>query len=94
MCGHDGHMAILLAATQVIAKHTDSIPSGKKVRLLWQPCEETDGGARPMIEENCVDGVEEVYGLHNIPNFDEGDIRVCSGPFMAAFTGVTIKVEG
>ena len=47
-----------------------------------------------MIKENCMGGVEEVYGLHNIPNFDEGDIRVCEGPFMAAATVVTIKVEG
>jgi hippurate hydrolase len=47
-----------------------------------------------MVEEGCLDQVEEVYGLHNIPNFDEGDIRVCPGPFFAAVTVVTIKVKG
>jgi metal-dependent amidase/aminoacylase/carboxypeptidase family protein len=35
-----------------------------------------------------------VYGLHNIPNFDEGDIRVCPGAFFAAVSVVTIKVKG
>ena len=39
-------------------------------------------------------GVDEVYGFHNIPNFDEGDIRVCSGGFFAAVTVVKIKVTG
>jgi len=38
--------------------------------------------------------VDEVYGFHNIPNFDEGDIRVCSKGFFAAVTVVTIKVKG
>jgi metal-dependent amidase/aminoacylase/carboxypeptidase family protein len=39
-----------------------------------------------MVREGCLDGVDEVYGMHNIPNFDEGDIRVCSGPFFACST--------
>lgn len=47
-----------------------------------------------MIKEGCLDGVDEVYGLHNIPNFNEGDIRACSGPIMAATTVIKIKVIG
>ena len=42
----------------------------------------------------CMDGVDEVYGFHNIPNFDEGDIRVCTGAFFAAVTTVSIKIIG
>ena len=41
-----------------------------------------------------MDSVDEVYGFHNIPNFDEGDIRVCSGAFFAAVTIVKIKIIG
>jgi metal-dependent amidase/aminoacylase/carboxypeptidase family protein len=47
-----------------------------------------------MIEEGCLDGVDEVYGFHNIPNFDEGDIRVCEGPFFAKVTQVKIYING
>lgn len=47
-----------------------------------------------MIKENCLVGVDEVYGFHNIPNFDEGDIRVCEGAFFAAVTVVDIKIKG
>lgn len=56
------------------------------MKLLFQPAEEGPGGAEIMIKEGCLDGVDEVYGYHNIPNFDEGDIRVCEGPFFAAVT--------
>ena len=83
MCGHDGHVAMLMAATEVIVKKRNKIPSNKTVRLLFQPAEEGPGGAKPMIKEKCLVGVDEVYGLHNVPNFDEGDIRVCDGPIMA-----------
>ena len=61
---------------------------------MFQPAEEGPGGAAPMIEEGCLDNIDEVYGYHNIPNFDEGDIRVCEGPFFAAVTQVRIKVKG
>ena len=47
-----------------------------------------------MIKEGCMEGVDEVYGYHNIPNFDEGDIRVCEGPIMAAVTIVKIRIVG
>lgn len=47
-----------------------------------------------MIKDGCLKGIDEVYGFHNIPNFDEGDIRVCEGPFFACVTLVDIKVIG
>ena len=47
-----------------------------------------------MIKEGCLENVDEVYGYHNIPNFDEGDIRVCDGAIMSASTIVKIKVLG
>lgn len=41
-----------------------------------------------------MEGVDEVYGYHNVPNFDEGDIRVCDGAIFAASTVVDIKIIG
>ena len=94
MCGHDGHMAMLMAAAQVIVKNRSKIPSDKTIRLLCQPAEEGPGGALPMVKEGCMNGVDEVYGVHNIPNFDEGDIRVCEGPFFAAVATVKLTIKG
>ncbi len=47
-----------------------------------------------MVDEGCLDNVDEVYGLHNVPFFDEGDIRVSEGPNWASRTTVRIKVHG
>lgn len=47
-----------------------------------------------MIKEGCLDGINEVYGYHNVPNFPEGDIRVVEGPIMACGTTVKIRVVG
>lgn len=94
MCGHDGHMATLLAAAQVLQNRRDRIPKGKTVRLLFQPAEEGPGGALPMIKEGCLEGVDEVYGYHNVPNFDEGDVRVIEGAIMSRSIVVRIKVFG
>ena len=47
-----------------------------------------------MVDEGCMNSVDEVYGLHNIPNFDEGDIRVRSGTDWAQASIVKIKITG
>lgn len=47
-----------------------------------------------MINEGCLDGVEEIYAFHNRPNFDECDVRVIPGPIMAQATIVKIKILG
>jgi metal-dependent amidase/aminoacylase/carboxypeptidase family protein len=47
-----------------------------------------------MVKEGCMKNIDEVYGYHNVPNFDEGDIRVCPGPFFAQSTTVDIKIKG
>ncbi len=47
-----------------------------------------------MIKEGCLEGVDEVYGYHNVPNFDEGDIRVIEGPISSNSTVVKIRVIG
>jgi hippurate hydrolase len=94
MCGHDGHTATLLAAAEVMIKNRNKIPFGSKVRLLFQPAEEGPGGALPMIKEGCLEGIDEVYGYHNVPNFEEGDVRVIEGAIMAMVSTVKIKILG
>ena len=47
-----------------------------------------------MVEQGCLNGIDEVYGFHNIPNFEEGDIRVVHGPIFAGSITMEIEVIG
>eukprot|EP00965_Chrysotila_dentata_P095627 3161028-Pleurochrysis_carterae.AAC.1 len=58
-------MASLVGAASLINRRAHSLPSNCRVRLLFQPAEEGPGGAVPMIEAGCLDGVDECYGYHN-----------------------------
>jgi len=94
MCGHDGHMASLVGAASLINRRAHSLPSNCRVRLLFQPAEEGPGGAVPMIEAGCLDGVDECYGYHNWPPFKLGYLHVRSGPVMAHPTAFKIEIVG
>ena len=67
MCGHDGHTTCLLGIAEWLMQRKAQLPKGKRVRLLFQPAEEGLGGPRPMIEEGCLEGVDEVYGYQPQP---------------------------
>ena len=93
-CGHDGHTAILLGVADVLARHRDAVPGN--VRLLFQPAEEgvRGGGARVMVAEGALDGVAEVYGLHNWPGFPKGQVHVRPGPMLAQVHMLRLTITG
>lgn len=91
-CGHDGHTAMLLGAAKVLADKKDKIWGS--VRFLFQPAEEGAGGARYMIEDGCLDGVAEIYGIH-LWNYQKyGEIGVKEGPILAAADEFKITIKG
>ena len=91
-CGHDVHTAILLGVAKTISENKDSLPCN--VRLLVQPAEETTGGALPMIEDGCLEGVDAIFGLHVDPTIECGVIGIKYGAYCASSTDVIIEVEG
>ncbi len=93
-CGHDGHTAMLLGTAAVLAHYRQQIPGN--VRLLFQPAEEgvDGGGAKLMIAEGALEGVDEVYALHNWPAYPLGQLRVVPGPIMAQVHGFEISIRG
>ena len=60
LCGHDGHMATLMATAALLNRRAHVLPAGFSIRLLFQPAEEGPGGAKPMVDEKCLEGVDEV----------------------------------
>ncbi|KDO21185.1 hypothetical protein SPRG_11044 [Saprolegnia parasitica CBS 223.65] len=91
MCGHDGHMTSLAGLAWFLQRAT--LPPNTRVRLLFQPAEEGHFGAVQMIQDGCLDGVDEVYGYHNAP-FRLGHVHVKPGPIMSHGCKFAISVMG
>ncbi len=91
-CGHDGHVANLLGAARVLLECRGALRG--TVRLLFQPGEEQGGGARYMIADGALDGVDAVFGLHGSPQFPAGTIAVKSGSLMASADFFRMVIQG
>lgn len=91
-CGHDGHTSVALHAATILARHAADLPG--TYRLVFQPAEETVGGATRVIAENVMDGVDRVIGLHLWNSLPAGTIAVSAGPIMAAPDAFTITIHG
>jgi amidohydrolase len=92
-CGHDGHMAMLLAAARHLAA---SRSFAGTVILIFQPAEEGGAGADRMIREGLFDRFpcDAVFALHNWPGLAVGQFAVAPGPMMASTNEFDIRVTG
>lgn len=91
-CGHDAHVAIALAVAERLARRRDDF-SGE-VRYVFQPAEEGLGGARMMVEEGVLEGVDAALGLHVWTGLPSGVVGVVDGPQMAGSQEFRIVVKG
>ena len=89
-CGHDGHTASLVAAAAWLLR----TPLPGPVRLLFQPAEEGGHGAKKMVEDGCLEGVDAVYGYHNWPHIPFGKAACPTGPVMASNGEWHARIQG
>lgn len=96
-CGHDGHMAALLATAKILNNNRELLKGN--VKLIFQPGEEFPGGAKPMIEEGVLENpkVDHIIGVHIGELSKEvpfGNIGIKYGPMMASMDRFLIEVKG
>ena len=89
-CGHDGHCSMLLGAAALLS-NTDF---GGRVDLLFQPAEESCGGATSMVDAGVLDGVDAVFCGHIDTHFETGEITVNEGVICAWADSFTIRLDG
>ena len=92
-CGHDGHTAMLLGAARYLAETRNF--DGTAV-VIFQPAEEGGGGGREMVRDGMMErfGVQEVYGMHNMPGIPVGHFAIRPGAMMAAADQFDITITG
>jgi amidohydrolase len=92
-CGHDGHTTMLLGTARYLAETRNFDGT---VHFIFQPAEEGLGGARAMIKDGLFEKFpcDEVYGLHNAPDLNHGEIAILPGPAMAGADFFDITING
>ncbi len=93
-CGHDMHMAALLCTARILSDLRDSLTA--PVKFLFQPAEETDGGAERMIRAGCLKNpdVDHVLGYHVAPEYPAGTVALRYGYTHASSDMFEIEVLG
>jgi len=93
-CGHDAHMAVVLCTAKLLSQIKTSLSAN--VLFVFQPAEETEGGAEPMIKAGILDKyhVANALGLHVMNDVPVGKILLKKGPLMASPDDFDLKICG
>lgn len=94
-CGHDGHMAMLVGAMQLLALRRDRVRG--TIYALFQPAEETGFGMEACLADLhrlASFEVDQAFAIHNVPGHPKGELVVPRGPAAVASTGIRIRLHG
>ncbi len=93
-CGHDVHTTVLLGVGLFFAQQAAARLVPGKVRLIFQPAEESPGGALDVMAAGGIAGVDRIFALHCDPRVEVGRLGLRVGPITAACDKVDVRVTG
>jgi amidohydrolase len=91
-CGHDAHVSALVGAATLLTEARDDIAG--RIRFCFQPAEELLTGARRMIDDGAMDGVDRVLGAHVFSVAPFGTVLAMPGPFLAGADSFELRIIG
>ncbi|GAC1475674.1 MAG: amidohydrolase [Ktedonobacteraceae bacterium] len=91
-CGHDGHTSIALTVADILSKRRAELKGN--IKFVFQPAEESVGGAEPMLQQGALQGVDNIIGLHLISNHPMGRVGVRAGGVFASADKLKLVVHG
>ena len=91
-CGHDFHAACMLGAALLLKEREADLPG--TVKIVFQPAEEVDNGAKRVVATGLLDDVQAFYAGHTYPWFEAGTLGIKPGPVMAAADRFVIRLRG
>lgn len=91
-CGHDGHTSVLLAVADILSKRRAELAG--TIKFIFQPAEETIGGAEPMVKEGALEGVDNIIGLHIFSGYPLGRVGVRAGTTFASADKILFTIRG
>jgi amidohydrolase len=91
-CGHDAHTAMLLIAAKALNESKDELPGN--VRLLFQPAEEVAEGAKALVKQGAVEGVDNVFGIHIWSQMPTHKVSCPPGPSFASADLFKVSFKG
>ena len=91
-CGHDLHTSVMLGVAHQLKQREAELPG--RVRILFQPAEETFDGAKQLIDAGALDGVQAIFGMHNAPDLPLGVLHTRPGAFYANVDRFVIRIHG
>ena len=91
-CGHDVHSTLGLGTAMVLSQFSDKLPGN--VRFLFQPAEEIAQGAKWMVKDGAMEGVDAIYGVHVFPSIPARQVGIRYGALTSAADELEIVIQG
>lgn len=93
-CGHDAHMAMLLTVAEALVHRVEELAG--RVRFIFEPGEETNGGAKRLIQGGALHepDVDRIFAIHVLPDLPAGVVGIKEGHLTGTDDEFTVTIQG